>query len=201
MGGEGSIQSMITILRNNKSLLRKKSIFRRETGFARLREEYRYYTEGRIDSKPISEKELSKIRDKIKKQNRRHNFRLALLATSFFIVAIGFTIKIYNNLNDYQTVIDNKVSKNNTKKYLFYLADGDKFLEKGEFHNAIFQYLLAKEIYPAEYNVNYRLVLAYGGKCRYEQSGCIEGSKILENLKLQFTEKKELEKLDDYFYQ
>lgn len=200
MGGEGSIQSMITILRNNKNMLRRKSVFRRETGFARLRTEYRNYTKGRIDSEPITEKELSEIREKIKKQNRRHNLRLASLSIIFFSLVIGFTIKIYNNFNDYQIEVGNKVTKNDTKKYLFYLEDGDQWLEKGQFHNAIFQYLLAKEIYPTEYNVNYRLVLAYGGKCRYEQYGCAEGLRILENLKLQFPDKNELDSLDDYFY-
>ncbi|MBO0320737.1 hypothetical protein J0X14_00395 [Muricauda sp. CAU 1633] len=190
---------MITILRNNKSLLRRKSLFRRESGFRRLRNEYRKYDEGRIESKPISQKELSEIREKIVKQNRRTNFRSSVLAIFLFALTIGFTIKLYNNLKRYQLEAEATIMKGKTEKYLFYIEDGDKWLEKGHFNNAIFQYLLAKEIYPSEYNVNYRLVIAYGGKCKYEQSGCTEGHRILKNLKAQFPEKSELYNLSNYF--
>ena len=199
MGGEGSIQSMITILRNNKQLLRKRNTFRRGFGFGRLRDEYRSYAEGRIEQKPISEKDLALIRKKIIGQKRQEILGSRVILLFVVGIAIGLTIKFYNNLQEHQVEVNERAMVGKTKKYLFYIEDGDKWLENGRFHNAIFQYKLAREIYPGEYDVNYRLALAYGSKCRYEQSGCEEGRLILQDLKDRFPDRLELWKLESYF--
>ncbi len=200
MTGGGSIQGMATILRNNKQLLRKRNTFRRGFGFGKLRKEYRKYAEGRLESEPISQKELSAIRQKIIRQKRKENMLSGIILVLVASLAVAFSYKMYKNLEEYQVKENEVFLEGNTNKYLFYIEDGDKWLEKGRYHNAIFQYTLAKEIYPTEFDVNYRLALAYGGKCKYEKSGCEEGRAILEDLRDRFPEKSELWKLRDYFY-
>jgi hypothetical protein len=199
MAGGGSIQGMATILRNNKQLLRKRDTFRRGFGFGKLRKEYRKYAEGKMESEPISQKELSEIREKIVKQKRKENIISGGILVLVVCLAVAFSFKIYKNLEEYQVKENAVFVEGNTNKYLFYIEDGDKWLEKGRYHNAIFQYTLAKEIYPGEYDVNYRLALAYGGKCKYERSGCKEGRAIMENLKVKYPDKLEVWKLESYF--
>lgn len=201
MAGEGSIQSMIVILRNNKNLLRKRNPFHRGTGFQRLHKDYRKFSSGKIDSKPISNVELQEIRKKVIRENRKENIRGWIIGILVLTIAVGFTVWMYDNIQNHQSEIDRIKTEESTRKYLFYIEDGDKWLEKGRFHNAVFQYVLAKKIYPNEYSVNYRLALAYGSWCKYNQTGCTEGKRIHENLKVQFPEKQELKELEKYFNQ
>ena len=199
MGGEGSIQSMITILRNNKRLLRKRDPFRRGKGFERLRDDYRKFSQGQIESKTVTQSQLREIRKRVIQERRKENMRTWIIGVVISIVAVGVTIMGYKGIQNYEAELDEIEIKASTDKYLFYIQDGDKWLEKGHYHNAIFQYLLAKEIYPSEYNVNYRLALAYGSWCEYDQTGCTEGRRIYENLSEQFAIKSELKELEKYF--
>lgn len=200
MGGEGSMQSMATILRNNKRLLRKRNPFRRARGFERLRNEYRNYSSGTIKSKPLTKKELFEIRKKIKEQNRKENISSSILAVLALIVILTSTYLVFESIKANKKRQESHILKAKTEKYLFYIQDGDEWLHKGKFSNALFQYLLAKEVFPNEYDVNYRLVLVYGSRCKYEKSDCSNGKQFLEALITQFPEKKELEKLEQYFY-
>lgn len=199
MAGGGSIQGMATILRNNKQLLRKRNSFRRGFGLAKLRNGYPRFTKERLESKEVSQKELSEIRRKVIKQNQRENILSGVILLFVVSFAIVFSLNIYTKLENYQVRENEILLAENTKKYLFYIQDGDKWLEKGHYHNAIFQYKLAKEIYPGEYDVNYRLALAHGGKCKYEQSGCEEGRMFMDYLKVKYPDKLEVWKLESYF--
>lgn len=199
MAGGGSIQGMATILRNNKQLLRKRNTFRRGFGYGKLRKEYRKYAKEGLESEPISQKELSAIRQKIIKQKRKENMLSGIILVLVVSLAVAFSYKMYKNLEEYQVKENEVFLEGNTNKYLFYIKDGDKWLEKGRYHNAIFQYTLAKEIYPAEYDISYRLALAYGARCKYEQLDCEKGKEILNDLRDRFPEKNELWTLKDYF--
>ncbi|WP_435624723.1 hypothetical protein [Flagellimonas sp.] len=199
MGGEGSIQSMIVILRNNKKLLHKRNPFRRGSGFERLRDDYRKFSQGEIETKTVTKSQLREIRRKVIEENRKENIRIWVIGIVVSIFAVGFTMMGYKGIQNYEAELDEIKIKKSTDKYLFYIQDGDKWLEKGHHHNAVFQYLLAKRIYPNEYNVNYRLTLTYGSWCKYNRTGCAEGKRIYDNLKVQFPEKKELEELEKYF--
>lgn len=199
MGGGGSIQGMAIILRNNKKLLRKRNPFRRGTGFERLRDEYRNYSSGKVESRPLSKKELLEIRERIKKQNRKENIRLGILAILVLFVILGSTFLLYRSIQATQEEQNNHILNIKTEKYLFYIQDGDEWLNKGHFNNALFQYFLAKEIFPNEYDVNYRIALVYGSKCKYEDSSCSKGLRQLKELEVQFPEKNELKKLREYF--
>ncbi len=199
MAGEGSIQSMITILRNNQKLLRKRNPFQRGFGFEKLRKEYRTYAQGKLDSRPLSKRERHAIREKIEAENRKHFVKMCIAAFIILIVALGLGIQLNDSFKRNEKLYAQKELESKTEQYLFYVNDGDKWLQKRHWHNAIFQYLLAKKIFPNEYAVNYRLALAYGSYCKFEGSGCTEGHQLLTDLKLQFPNKEELHTLEKMY--
>lgn len=65
MGGKGSIEDMITTLRNNKKPLRSKRMFKKERSFLNLKQKYFQAFDGGITFKKASNEDLLKIRPKI----------------------------------------------------------------------------------------------------------------------------------------
>ncbi|MCB0373345.1 MAG: hypothetical protein KDD31_10075 [Muricauda sp.] len=190
---------MITILRNNRKLLRKRNPFQRGFGFEKLRKEYRTYAQGKLDSRPLSKRERQAIREKIEAENRKDTIKMTLVAILILIALLGLGIRLYGTFQRNQEFIAQKELASKTEQYLFYINDGDKWLNQQHWHNAIFQYLLAKNIFPNEYDVNYRLIMAYGGKCKFEGSGCTDGSELLAKLRRQFPNSKDLQPLEEMF--
>jgi len=199
MPSGGSIQSMITTLHNNKKLLRKRRIHDSKFGFAMLRDKYRTYSTGSVDSKPLSKEELLKIRTKIINDRRKERIWDFIQVYLLIAIIISIPIYTYKGLQEYQVESTKIRTAEKTKQYLFYLQDGDKWLKEGRYHNAVFQYSLAKKIYPKEYDINYRLALAYGRWCQEELSGCEEGQTILEELKKQFPSRQEIRDLEGLY--
>lgn len=91
MGGEGSMQHMITTLRNNKALLRKRSMFKKSDSFRDKRIAYYKLSKGAINNRKLTKKELRVIRAKIKADNRKQFFIDALLL-GVIIAIIGYSI-------------------------------------------------------------------------------------------------------------
>ena len=201
MPGEGSIQGMIVSLRNNRKLLRNRNPFQRRHGFEKLRKEYIKYSQGKVESRSLSKRELQAIRKKIEEETRKDTIKMTIVACIILIVVFSLGVRLYDTFRRNQEIIAQKELTSKTEQYLFYINDGDEWLQKRHWHNAIFQYLLAKKIFPNEYDVNYRLALAYGSKCKYENSGCAVGSELLTKLKHQFPDKEELHSLDEMFIQ
>lgn len=194
MGGEGSIMGMIVSLRNNNKLLRKTNPFQRNRSFGKLRDDYiKYsYPKGKVESKSISKHELEEIRKRVILENKRENLKIIIFTSIALLVIVGVASAIFIHFRNNNQLLQQRILKQNTEQYLDYISDGDKWLEKKRWNKAIFQYLLAKKIFPNEYNVNYRLVLAYGNNCKFELIGCKPGLDLLNKLKNQFPEKSEL---------
>ncbi|SDW84204.1 hypothetical protein SAMN05444411_102289 [Lutibacter oricola] len=57
MGGAGHLSSMNAILRNNRKLLRKVSIFKKDNSFMSSRKAYLKALKGNVDIKKLSKKE------------------------------------------------------------------------------------------------------------------------------------------------
>ncbi|MDY0780949.1 hypothetical protein [Tenacibaculum sp. IB213877] len=83
MGGEGSMQAMNTILKNNRELLRKKRTFDKEKSFSSI-------TDSKLNFKQVDEKELEKIKRRIREKSMkdRRNSRLFLILV---LVLLCFT--------------------------------------------------------------------------------------------------------------
>ena len=196
MGGGGSIQGFNTSLKNNRKLLRKTSFFPKERSFLNSKREYIKRAGGVKSLKNASKEELLAIRESIIAKRRKDN----LLTVAIFIILVAATIYIsIDYYKAHSNIISQKKKielKENLAEYNFYISDGDSYLEKGQWHNAIFQYDKALEIFPNDYSANYRLVYAQVYRCRNTKVNCDQANRNVQKLLEQFPEKPELIELE-----
>lgn len=197
MVGGGSTQAMITILRNNKNLLRKTGMFRQEKSFLGIKKEYLKAAEGNIDLKKASKAELAAIRLKILKQRRRKSMLtvsvlISLLTIISFVIyaQIPFDEPIENLNQEKELQIKNKIC-------LDLIADGDYWIQERHWHNAIFQYKKALEIFPNDYDINYRLAAAYCYRCEDKAKDCDEAKKLVVKILQDFPDDENVLKLKE----
>lgn len=190
MGGAGSIQSMNTILRNNRNLLRKKSIFKRDNSFMSARKKYLKAAKGEIDFKNISKEELRAIRKKVIKEQKTENLRAWIITLVLLVPIFAFGIYISNQLefekqlpnNMNQELIIEQQFEEKVDDYYFYIDEGDFWIEKQHWKNAIYQYKNAVGIFPEKYEANYRLALAYSYNCKFAYKDCKKGAILVDRL-------------------
>jgi tetratricopeptide (TPR) repeat protein len=118
------------------------------------------------------------------KQKIQHNwlfFIKSLHRTQVINLILQNNITIKN-----QQTLEFKVKE---KEFLSFINNGDEWFEKGKWHNSIFYYEKAKEIFPKNYEINYRLVRSYSFQCENEFKNCHEAKKLLEKLFLMFPNK------------
>jgi len=203
MGGEGSIQSMITMLRNNRQLLRKKSIFKRDRTFLNTKKEYYKAAQGYIDLKKASKEELLVIRKKIIKQRRLENVIAWSIVLAIMIPIIGFGIYASTKINheNKEKIEDIKETylEDNINEFYYLIEEGDKWIEKKNWNNAIYRYTQAVELFPDDFEANYRLALAYSYDCRYNNKYCEDGAKLTDRLQEFYPENLDLQKLKAVF--
>lgn len=73
-----------------------------------------------------------------------------------------------------------------TENYCFYIGDGDKWLQKRNYYNAVFQYKKAVALYPSDFEANYRLAIGYGYQCQYDFENCKTGMQLIQKLEKAF---------------
>lgn len=196
MGGEGSMQAMQNILKNNKMLLRKKNYFRSEKSFLNRKNEFHKASQGIVDIHHATKEDLIKIRKKIIKQRRLTYWRTVIV---FLIVAPIFiyaTISFFPAEKIDSSNTAKRVAQQKLEKFEYYLNDGDHYLEKGEWHNTIFQYNKAIELFPSNFSAHYRLAYAYTYQCRNTETNCIIAQEKVKQLIAKFPENERLLELE-----
>ncbi|NAS30285.1 hypothetical protein GTQ40_04830 [Flavobacteriaceae bacterium R38] len=191
MMGNSSSQGMINSLKANRLLLRKK---RKERTFLNTKKENYQNAKGIVEPKKASEAVLKIIRKKALRAQKKQHFItiiILLILSPIFIFGLYKTIEAIQKDIEYAKVIPEK----DLKKYLFFINDGDNWLQEKKWHNAIFQYKKALEIFPNEYDANYRLALAYTYRCKYESTNCNEGETLVNTLIKAFPDKINLNEL------
>lgn len=195
MGGGGSIQGMITSLKNNRKLLRKKRLFRPEKTFLRIKKEYIKSAEGELNLKNATGRQLRDIRVKVLKRRKKNEFVRIVIFISFIsvfsLIAYDYikSSKALNELNEKREL------KLKSDQYYSLIAEGDEWLKTRKWHNAIFQYKKALVIFPNDYSIHYRLANAYCLRCEDEFKDSNKAKKLLDKLMNQFPDKLELLKL------
>ncbi|MFD2561264.1 hypothetical protein [Aquimarina rubra] len=189
MFGGGSVQGMITSLSNNKKLLRSKRLFQKERTFLNTKKESLKATEGKLNFKKASQEELLQIGKKIRKQNRKENTILIGIAILIISVFTYFTINVIRQNSIDKESIQVLKFQEKEKQFLVLINKGDEWFEKGKWYNSIFYYEKAKEIFPKNYDINYRLVRSYSFECESEFQNCHEAKKLLDKLFLMFPDK------------
>jgi len=205
MGGEGSMANMIASLRYNKNQLRRKRLFKKERSFLNLKKEYFKAANGEKNLRNATPAELRKIREKVL-AHRKHENRILFVVVFVFIFIIGIlTFRYYNyykkESQEYTWAIENVQFEKKLEKYLFFISDGDKWIEEKHWNNAIFQYKEALKVFPAEFDANYRLALAYSYKCKNENKNCEEGKILISKIKKQFPDNSEVLEIETVFQQ
>lgn len=185
LGGFGSIQAMITSLKNNANLLRKKNIYHKG------HEKY----EGLVQSvkrgerkfvfKKASASLLREIRERAQRENKR---KLRLMVGVFTAIAILFTWLIVANLstpaaaNPAHPQVQAKL-KEKKSKYDFLIADAKQWMKKEKTHNAIFQYSKALELFPNDITASYGLASAYIMDCEMNGLNCKEADELINSMR------------------
>jgi len=210
----GSLQSMGSILRNNRNLLRKRGVLKKDSTFLSARKEYLKAANGTIDFKNISNKELQLLREKVIKNRKTENLRIWLisLAISIPIIVFGFYLSYefienknrniydkYSRSEKEQQIIIEKESNKKLDNYYYLIGSGDTWIEKKNWKNAIYQYGNAIKIFPEKYEANYRLALAYSYNCSFEGKDCDVGNKLTDRILKYFPENPDLQKLKTIF--
>jgi len=196
MGGEGNMQHMINTLRNNRSLLRKKSMFKRDNSFLSAKKEYYKAAQGKIDLKKATKEELSILRKKIIKQRRTENIRVWITILVLAISIILFSFYISNKINKNKIERIEQAEENylheNFNEYTYLIEEGDKWIEKKNWNNAIYRYGKAVELFPNKFEANYRLALAYSYSCQFENKNCEIGIELTNKLLKYFPDENNL---------
>lgn len=190
MGGEGSMKAMIDSLRNNRKLLRNKSRFTKERSFLNLKETDLKGASGKPRFKPYSKETIKKIKAKFQRKRKQEKVLFAFLGLLFFslFIFIGtFLIKeVLQEQNDRKQLNIQKQEQ----AYLKHIAFGDRWFSESNWHNAIFYYKKALELYPNDYDSSYRLLQAYGQNCEKELEDCANAKDLLDELLVKFPDKK-----------
>jgi len=217
MSGAGHLQSMRAILRNNRLLLRKTGLFKKDRSFLSSRKEYLKAAKGEIDFKTISKSELRSLREKVVRNRKSENLRVWLITLVIMIPILSYTgyisyeswkkdQEIYAQQRESKKIkkilLDQKLSeKHNVKlnEYFLVISEGDEWIEKKNWNNAIYKYKKALKLFPNEFEANYRLALAYGYHCQNENIDCAVGKKLTNRLLKYFPEDPNLIKLEHTF--
>lgn len=202
MPGAGSMDHMVKTIKNNAKLLRRKGMFKKERSFLQSKKEDFATEAGGIPTEDISAESLNMIRNRIVSARKKRNlklglfiavtFPLLLLIGFYFLQGFSFGFDTLENTGPDQRNIAAEKSDITEEKYLYYLNDGDTWLQKKSYYNAIFQYKKAVELFPSEFAAHYRMAVAYSYQCQYEFKGCEEGMKIIERLEKEFPNSEEL---------
>jgi len=203
MGGGGSMQHMMNSLRNNKSLLRKRSIFKKERTFLSTKKEYYKAAQGEFDLKKITKEELILLRAKIIKQRKIENRRswAIVLVVMVPIVLLGIKASYKTdkkNIESIETAKDNYLIEH-INDYAYYIEEGDKWIEKKNWNNATYRYEQAVKLFPEDYEANYRLALSYSYSCTYQNKNCEKGRTLTHRLLKSHPEEQNLLELKAIF--
>lgn len=200
MGGEGSIQHMINTLRNNKKLLRKKNYFKKDRTFLSLSREDFKAINAKLNLKNATKEELALLRAKLVKERKR-TYRINLIVI-FSILCFGAVTVFYfihrNNLREAQLrTQEEEISLiENYNQFVYYIQDGDRWMEKSHWHNAIYRYEQAAKLLPMEFEANYKLALAYSKNCQNNNEDCEKAKAMLVHLNEMFPDESSIVSID-----
>ena len=165
-------------------------MFNRNRSIYDRKREYYRASKGKLDIKTVSKEELRLIRKRIIKQ-RKVDVLKARLITLLVGSIIAFALfKTYSYFQEKSVRIitedkkaEQKIELSKTiEDYYFFIYEGDHWIEKKQWNNAIFQYKKALELFPENFDANYKLALAYSYKCGFEYEDCEVGIKLTNKL-------------------
>ena len=147
---------------------------------------------GEVNLRKASKEELELFRKNIYKERKRQRKRDIAIWSGIGVILLFATVLLTKTLTE--EIRDSEKERLNTKmnNYLKLIEDGDEWLTQRRWHNAVFQYEKALEIFPKEYDINYRLTYALCLRCEADFTNCKEAKNKLDKLLLEFPNRSEL---------
>lgn len=185
----GTVQHMINSIKNNQIILNK------HVPFSQLKEHINRRTEKKLkisDSK-FSAEEIEKAKAQVIKEMRRTKKRnrfisiLSLLIACVLVAGLFYWIVITPHNWDINYSTKEQAERSHQKKlqqlqkFNFYIEDGNRWLEKKNLGNAIFQYNLGIKIIPTDSTANVNLSKALLLKCLTTSEDCFLAKQQLLN--------------------
>jgi len=178
-GGSGSILDMIVRLRENNKLLGKKSFFKKS--FREKREElFRAAQKGKIKFRDATKEELAAVREKVLADRRKRSRKMAvvysMITIAFIVLAIPITGFYLGPMPLNELLVDRTyltgLETKNKARYDFFIQDAESWLRKNQYHNALFQYKKALELYPQSMEARQGLAIVYTFLCQKHHNNC-----------------------------
>jgi len=175
-GGAGSIMDMIARLRNNRNLLRKKSVFNKDKGyFENERMDVKSKAKG-LHFKKASEAELKIFRKKLKTEKRKDGIITFLVATAIATFLSLIVVIIYKNEKKEFSKINEQREKDifldKKENYTCYLNEGNEWLSKKNWYMAKLSFHEALKYFPDDYVANLCLAQSYTFICKENNRDC-----------------------------
>ena len=203
LGGFGSINHMIVTLRNNKKLLPAKRSYFKNRNYSTIKNEYYNAVGDAFNIKNANPEQLLAIRKKIiRKRKKEARTFFFLLCIGIPLIVLGLYFSFHNFRFGFPTVKtaqEVSLENNNEEEYMFFLKDGDAWLQKRNYYNAVFQYKKAVALYPSDFEANYRLALGYSYQCQYDFENCDKGMQLILKLEKEFPENKDIQSIKAIF--
>jgi len=202
-GGFGSINHMIVTLRNNKKLLPAKRSYFKKSDYSTIKNEYYNAVGDAFNIKKANPEQLHAVRTQIlnkRKKESRKFFLLLGIGLPLIVLALYITFHNFQfGFPNVKTASEISFENNDEEMYMFYLDDGDNWLQKRNYYNAVFQYKKAVALYPSDFEANYRLALGYSYQCQYDFENCEIGMKLISKLEKEFPDKMEIQAVKAVF--
>jgi hypothetical protein len=198
----GSVQSMINTLRSNSRLLRRKSTF------TILREEIeridnRNLLKGRplTNHKPLTSELKAQLKASAKESLKKDRVSSIIGLAISLVVTVGIVYIFYPTKTNSSLVISKKEHieyLENKRKYEFYINDGYKWLNKQNYHNAIFQFELATKIDKHNFLARLGLTSALAGSCFVNSDKCDKANSEFLRFMKDYNEADEKKRLNSF---
>ena len=168
---------MITSIRQNRAMLRKKSYFKSDYKFDLTRKDHQ---------KPlVFPKASAEFIQQISNQHRKRKKRFGLLAFAVFFLTAWLAWKItfdkHKNhvikgavLKSKYAVLQKKSVTDEQHLFLSRIKEADAYFSAGHFSNAVYMYKKAQLIHPNSQVVEKRLIRTYIFACERQKLFCSE---------------------------
>lgn len=201
----GSVLAMIVTLRNNARPRRKAFEYSSEKDSA-LKKHYE------LNYKTVSASQIQKIRRRIRRKAEREDKKQLYVFLTF--IALVSSILIFASYRYTQNVQENnaKVTEARQAKLIkmqkdeihfknadieYFLNDGKKYNDKGDFRNGKIQFYKALEVNPDSYNAYLGYVTSSINECIHYNVNCHHTQKLLNSALKKYGETPQLVKLQE----
>lgn len=188
MGGGGFTRHGSTSLNENRKLLKRKRLFKKERSFLNLKNKVFHQDSEGISSTSLSKIERWRYRAKTKRSYAKDRFYTRIIVvfgiTLFFIGSFGLYVTTEQRALDIKENIQTARTTERLQQYNYYISSGDEWYDQKKYYNAAYQYRLALEVFPKDSVARVKLIQAYDSNCFYDNRNCGKSEALMHSFKV-----------------